>query len=364
MLVLIKDNEQRNNARLTHLEAIHLIEDRMGLKLKTTFVSKLRREETKYLQVRTLYDDGLKRVVKDRLEELSDKLEEFYEEMNAKGASITDEVLIMEAKEIASKQQLTLPKGFNFSCKWLLHWKRRRNIMQQELHGEAGDACQIGIDLCRRHLPGILGEFALENIYNLDETGLFYRRLPTRTLMRGMKKGKKLSKLRCTINFIVNASGNEMHLQVIGSAMRPRAFGRSMKPYETYHIDYYANKTSWMRSDIFVDVLEKFSLRVARRTKKNVLLIMDNFSAHRIDEKRIKKLTFCGGLCGYQFKNLICLFLPPNVTSVIQPLDQGIIAAFKAHYRRHHIQFLIDQLKNGAAEKDVKVNMLQVLQWC
>ena len=91
---------------------------------------------------------------------------------------------------------------------------------------------------------------------------------------------------------------------------------------------------------------------------------MDNFSAHKIDEKRIKKLTFCGGLCGYQFKNLICLFLPPNVTSVIQPLDQGIIAAFKAHYRRHHIQFLIDQLKNGAAEKDVKVNMLQVLQWC
>ena len=49
---------------------------------------------------------------------------------------------------------------------------------------------------------------------------------------------------------------------------------------------------------------------------------------------------------------------------MIQPLDQGVIVAFKAHYHRHHIQFLIDQLKNGAAEKDVKVNMLQVLQWC
>lgn len=64
---------------------------------------------------------------------------------------------------------------------------------------------------------------------------------------------------------------------------------------------------------------------------------MDNFSKYKIDEKRIKKLTFCCGLCGYQFKNLICMFLPPNVTSVIQPLDQGIIVAFKAHYRRHHI---------------------------
>ena len=121
MLVLIKDNKQRNNACLTQLEAIHLIEDRMGLKLKTTFILKLRQEVTKYLQVRTLYEDGLKRGVKDRLEELSDKLEEFYEEMNAKGATITDKVLITEAKEITSKSQLPLPKGFNFSFEWLLH---------------------------------------------------------------------------------------------------------------------------------------------------------------------------------------------------------------------------------------------------
>ena len=62
-----------------------------------------------------------------------------------------------------------------------------------------------------------------------------------------------------------------MHLQVIGSAKRPRTFGQTMKQYETYHIDYYANKTSWMRSNIFVDILEKFSLHIARRTKKCVI---------------------------------------------------------------------------------------------
>jgi len=27
------------------------------------------------------------------------------------------------------------------------------------------------------------------------------------------------------------------------------------------------------------------------------------------------------------------VFLPPNITSLIQPMDQGIIANFKRHYR-------------------------------
>ena len=57
-------------------------------------------------------------------------------------------------------------------------------------------------------------------------------------------------------------------MQVIGTAKRPRAFGKSMKTYETYHIDYYSNHTAWMRTNICIDVIEKFSNRMAQKTKK------------------------------------------------------------------------------------------------
>uniref|UniRef100_A0A667ZJI2 DDE-1 domain-containing protein n=1 Tax=Myripristis murdjan TaxID=586833 RepID=A0A667ZJI2_9TELE len=37
-------------------------------------------------------------------------------------------------------------------------------------------------------------------------------------------------------------------------------------------------------------------------------------------------------------------FLPPNTTSLIQPMDQGIIHAFKALYTRNTLQHLVEAM--------------------
>ena len=47
-------------------------------------------------------------------------------------------------------------------------------------------------------------------------------------------------------------------------------------------------------------------------------------------------------------KNLALVFLPPNITSHTQPMDQGIITSFKSHYRCHYIQHgLLKAMERG-----------------
>jgi hypothetical protein len=77
------------------------------------------------------------------------------------------------------------------------------------------------------------------------------------------------------------------------------------------------------------------------------------------------------GFTYYVLSNLVVLFPPPNTISQIQilaPLDQGIISAFKAHYRRYVVDWTIkqhDKPENAGEDlSKVKRDFLQMLTWC
>ena len=62
------------------------------------------------------------------------------------------------------------------------------------------------------------------------------------------------------------------------------------------------------------------------------------------------------------FKNTRVEFLPPNCTSVYQPLDQGIVANFKLLYRRYWMRFMVEHsLKNQDPIKHMHV--LWAIRW-
>jgi hypothetical protein len=58
--------------------------------------------------------------------------------------------------------------------------------------------------------------------------------------------------------------------------------------------------------------------------KAGSALLVDNCSAHPKD-------------CSGELTNVVLYFLPPNVTSVIQPCDMGIIRNLKALYQNRMI---------------------------
>ena len=64
------------------------------------------------------------------------------------------------------------------------------------------------------------------------------------------------------------------------------------------------------------------------------------------------------------------VLLPPNVTSHVQPLDQGIVAAFKAHYRRCFslVRWIVQEAKKSENAdtnlSDMKPSFYHMMEWC
>ena len=71
---------------------------------------------------------------------------------------------------------------FKASNGWLESFRKRHNIAFNVISGEAADVSSETIDDWKKRIPSIIDGYALEDIYNCDETGLFYRALPDRTL--------------------------------------------------------------------------------------------------------------------------------------------------------------------------------------
>ena len=64
-----------------------------------------------------------------------------------------------------------------------------------------------------------------------------------------------------------------------------------------------------------------------------VLLILDNVLGY------LETLQFA-------HPNIEVVFLPPNMTSLLQPVDQGLIATFKSCYTCHTQERILDQMDN------------------
>ncbi len=141
-------------------------------------------------------------------------------------------------------------------------------------------------------------------------------------------EGRKQNKERLMLAVCCNADGSDkLPLLVIGKYENPRCFKNVNR--DNFGCKYRSNSKARMTQVIFLEWLKGFDARMAGR---NVLLIMDNCSAHI----SLMQLAFVVTL-----RNITVFYLPLNTTSKIQPCNAGIIWSFKAYYRRRFNRLLI-----------------------
>ncbi|XP_041364446.1 tigger transposable element-derived protein 6-like [Gigantopelta aegis] len=209
-----------------------------------------------------------------------------------------------------------------YTCGWLPRFKSRHNVAKHVYEREAASPDKNAVVSGREELKKVLKDYAPEDVFNMDETGLFFKLGPNYTLASKPVKGVKRSKDGITVALCANSTGDiKIKPFVIAKARRPRCFGRDFNP-EVY-VRYRNNKKAWMTSDLFCNWLRAFDRQMKSRGRK-VILLVDNAASHA-----------CGNLA---LGNVKVHFLPPNTTAHIQLMDAGIIREFKAHYRRYLVR--------------------------
>ena len=68
-----------------------------------------------------------------------------------------------------------------------------------------------------------------------------------------------------------------------------------------------------------------------------------------------------------QLSNIIIVFLSHNVTSVVQPLDQEIIASFRVQLQNKFLEWGLSQFDSTTTHqglRNIVPNVWQVIMWC
>lgn len=136
---------------------------------------------------------------------------------------------------------------------------------------------------------------------------------------------------------------------------KPLVIGRSKSPHCFKNVDviglpviWYHNKKAWMTTKIMEDWLIKFNESM-KQQNRNILLFMDNATSHP----------------HLRLSNIKLAFFPANTTSVLQPMDQGIIYTTKHYYRRRVLARLCREMESAENVSDLckTINVLDAIMW-
>lgn len=243
---------------------------------------------------------------------------------------------IIQAKALNIFETLQARSGevstetFTASNGWFQRFSRRFNLHNRSVSGEAASADVEAAEKFVDQFDTIIeqGGYCPEQIFNVDETGLFWKKMPERSYIHKEAKtmpGFKAFKDRVTLLLGGNVTGFKLKPLLIYRSENPRALSRVRK--NTLPVYYRANNKAWMTQALFEDWFTHCFIPSVKHYCQEkgipfkIILLLDNAPGHP---------QYLDGLN----PDVKIVYLPKNTTSILQPMDQGAIATFKAYYLR------------------------------
>ena len=276
---------------------------------------------------------------------LNDQVFDWFIEVRSKKLPVTGR-LIQEKAILVSKE---LGKDdFSASNGWLESWKQRYNIKFSTLCGEGAEVDPTVISDWSQRLSSICEGYQPEDIFNADETGLYYRTLPGKSMIHvnDSAQGVKICKDRLTALVACSFTGEKLPLMLIGKSANPRCFKGIEKGALGVRYDY--NTKAWMTSVLFKNWLEHINSKMSVMGR-SILLFIDNCPAH-------PDLTF---------SHVKLVYFPANTTSALQPCDAGIIQNLKLNYRKKMLRHILLHMGEANTGKNIvsRITVLDAIMW-
>ncbi|XP_008265541.2 tigger transposable element-derived protein 4 [Oryctolagus cuniculus] len=274
------------------------------------------------------FDPKRKRLRTAFYTDLEEALMRWYRIAQCLNVPVNGPMLRLKANDFAQKL------GHNdFKCSngWLDRFKSRYGLV---FRAQPAEATGVPVDPStvwqQNVLPYYLNDYQPKNVFNIKETGLLYRMLPTNTFAF---KGEtcsvgKLYKDRVTLVIGTNMDGSEkLPLLVIGKNKNPHCF-RGIK---SLPVHYEANRMAWMTSDIFEQWMQKLDEKFQAQQRR-VVIFVESLPAH----PEVKNL-----------KSIELAFFPSCLSPRFIAMKQGVIKSLKIKYRHCLIKKFLSSVEGS-----------------
>ncbi|XP_007954366.1 tigger transposable element-derived protein 4 [Orycteropus afer afer] len=291
------------------------------------------------------FDPKRKRLRTAFYTDLEEALMRWYRIAQCLNVPVNGPMLRLKANDFAQKLGHS---DFKCSNGWLDRFKARYGLV---FRAQAAESTATSVDpatvWCQNILPYYLNDYHPKNIFNIKETGLLYRMLPTNTFAF---KGEtcsvgKLCKDRITLVVGTNMDGSEkLPLLIIGKNRNPHCF-KGIKSLPVY---YEANRMAWMTAEVFEQWMRKLDEKFQAQQRR-VVIFVDSFPAH----PEVKNL-----------KSIELAFFPSCLSSKFTAMKQGVIKSLKIKYRHCLIKKFLSSVESSKEFMFSLLDAIDTLHLC